>query len=110
MTFRILFTLMAAGQLICACGTGLRTPGTVKLCDSSLSFDKDISTMVGSSGSARCASCHAGKYDNKSGIQGNRKSVYSKVLDGSMPQGSSGFKDTADGKTFLAWVACPTLN
>ena len=93
-----------------ACGTGLRTPGTIKLCDDTLTFDKDISAMVSASGTARCGSCHAGKYDNKDGIQNNRKSVYSKVLDGSMPQGSSGFKDSADGKTFLAWSACPTLN
>ena len=111
MNQRIIYVLISAGVLMSqSCGTGLRTPGTVKNCNSSLTFDKDIKSIVSSSGTGRCGSCHAGTYDNKSGIENNRSKVYQDVNNGRMPQGDSGFKDTADGKKFLEWAACVPLN
>ena len=100
----------ALALLAGSCGSGLKTPGTQALCNSSLSFDQDIKTIVAASGSGSCGSCHSGKYDNKSGIQSDRAKVYQTVHQGKMPQSNSGWKDTTDGKKFLSWAACEPLN
>jgi hypothetical protein len=92
-----------------SCGSGLQTPATIALCDSSLTFSTNIAPIVAGSGTGHCAACHAGKYDNKDGIQANRNNVFKKVNDGSMPLDNTSFKDTSDGQTFLAWASCPTL-
>ena len=92
-----------------ACGTGLDTPATLASCDSTLSFDQDISSIVGRGGSGHCAQCHGGSYDNLSGIRQDRASVIQSIKNGSMPPGSSNFKSSTDGKKLISWASCTTL-
>ncbi len=106
----VVYISIALNVLLSACGSGLSTPKTAKLCDRSITFDKDISAILASSGTGHCGTCHAGRYDNKSGIQNNRAKVYARVDDGTMPQDSAGFKESADGQKFLGWAACSKLN
>lgn len=94
--------------LVLACGSGLDSPTTLKQCDHSLTFDHDIKPLVAASGSGHCASCHAGRYDAKSGLVKNRKDVIERVKSGAMPTDNSSWKDEANGKIFIAWASCPS--
>ncbi|MEY4066177.1 MAG: hypothetical protein RIR26_2385 [Pseudomonadota bacterium] len=77
-------------------------------CDSALTFDANIKSIVTSGGSGNCASCHSG-YSTLSGIQSDKSKIYSEVASGSMPKGNSSFKSSTDGKNLLAWLSCSTL-
>lgn len=92
-----------------SCGIGLDTPATLASCNSSLTFDQDISSIVGRSGSGHCAQCHSGRYDNLSGIRQDRAAVIQSIKNGSMPPDNSNFKSSIDGEKLISWASCSTL-
>jgi hypothetical protein len=92
-----------------SCGNGIDTPGTLAKCDSSLTFETDISAIVASDGAGRCAQCHSGRYDSLAGIRKERSEFLKNIKNGSMPPGGSQFKDSTDGAKVIAWASCATL-
>jgi len=102
--------LSALLLVVAACGKddGKTVASNPSDCDSTLTFDTNIKSIVNSGGSGNCASCHSG-YSTLSGIQSDKSKIYSEVSNGSMPKGNSSFKSSTDGKNFLAWLSCSTL-
>ncbi len=94
--------------------TDTGTGTTNSACDSSLTFEKDIQSIVKSGGSANCAAsgCHS-NYGSLSGISSDKSSILTRVKSTSsstvMPQSNLGFKLTADGEKLIAWLSCETL-
>ncbi|MEY2988336.1 MAG: hypothetical protein RJB13_1857 [Pseudomonadota bacterium] len=91
------------------------TGGSSSACDSSLTFDSDIKTIVQSGGTGNCAAsgCHS-NYGTLSGISANKSSILARVKSTSastvMPKNKLDFKTSDDGVKLISWLSCDTLN
>ena len=110
--------------LICTCLTFIGcgddketttdTGGSSSTCDSSLTFEKDIKSIVQSGGKANCAAsgCHS-KYGTLSGISSDKSAILARVksTDSStvMPKSNLSFKTSTEGTKLISWLSCDTL-
>lgn len=89
-------------------GTDTGTGTSNSACDSSLTFEKDIQTIV----SDNCASCHS-SYGALSGITSDKSSILSRVKSTEsakvMPKNNLAFKTSANGTKLISWLSCDTL-
>jgi hypothetical protein len=92
-----------------SCGPGLDTPKTSAGCQETLTFDRDISSIVAGSGSGKCGNCHAGKYDMLAGIRVDRGEVFRQINERKMPTNDDAFRDSVDGQKILSWISCVKL-
>jgi cytochrome c553 len=96
--------------VLSSCGQSKKETANAADCDSTLTYDSSIKTIV----NTNCIGCHGagssnGNYSTLASLQADKAEVYSEVASGSMPQGNSAFKDSADGRSLKAWLSCSTL-
>jgi len=101
---KIVWGLIVCAGFLVSCSKSSSSPAYTPDCSGAAkSFSKDALPVFQSA----CVSCHS-KFSSYSQIAGDKSAIRGKILDGSMPQGSS--LSTAQKNNVVCWIDSGALN